>query len=812
MTRRFLALLLLAVLSAPLAGQENTERIVNERDSRSHDYDLVHQRIELSGFDWDSLGFRGRVTTTLRALRPGFDSVVLDAGELLDIRSVATPGGKTPLRWEHVGDSLIVHLERGRAFGDTVRFTIEYHGRVRNGRGLTFIAADSLPPARPRQLWSQGEAMDNHLWFPTYDFPNDKATWEMAVTVPAGYTAVSNGALVSDRTSRQGSRTMTWRQGEPASTYLASIVVAPLARLADRWKGRPVEYYVYREDSARAHALFEITPDMIEVFSGLTGVDYPWPRYAQTTVADFFGGMENVGATTLVDWIPTGAAYADRPWYRHILIPHELAHQWFGNYVTTANWANMWLNEGFAEFMPGQYWGRRLGVHAMEEYYLDEYEQFMRIDARRRMPLASLGSNNIYPKGALVLRMLQQYLGDERFWLGVRRYLTDHALDVATTDDLRQAFRAATGENLDWFWEQWVYRAGYPQLNVSAVWDSASASLSLQVEQTQRDTLPVDRSGTRFTVPEAFRLPLSIRVGTAGGDVTEKVWLDQRQQEVRIAGVTDRPTMVILDEDNAVLKELTFDQPVDWLANQLRNDPNLWNRDWVIGQLARRRQSPEAGAALAAAATGADYFHTRAQAALALSGVADEAAGGALLAALSDTSAQVRAAAAQAMGERGDAGAVPALRRRWNADSSETVRAQALLALGRLAPEEARGLILEGLASTSYLDVIAEAATQAVMERGDTTLLGELDQAAGRVRLAMVALGVFGARGHEQALDLLDRHLLSSRATIRHRATEVYRNIVPDSIARVRLTAIRPVVTDETTRREIDGLFARSGQ
>jgi len=812
MTRRLLALLLLAGLSGSLAGQENTERIVNERDSRSHDYDLVHQRIELSDFDWDSLTFRGRVTTTLRALRPGFDSVILDAGELLLIRSVATTGGKTALRWEHVRDSLIVYLERGRAFGDTVRFTVEYDGRVCNGRGLTFIPADTLPPARPRQLWSQGEAMDNHLWFPTYDFPNDKATWEMAVTVPAGYTAVSNGALVSDRTSRKGSRTMTWRQEQPASTYLASIVVAPLARLANHWRGRPVEYYVYREDSTRARALFEITPDMIEVFSSLTGVAYPWPRYAQTTVADFFGGMENVSASTLVDWIPTRAAYADRPWYQHVLIPHELAHQWFGDYVTTANWANMWLNEGFAEFMPGQYWGRRLGVHAMEEYYLDEYGQFMRIDARRRMPLASLGSNNIYPKGALILRMLQQYLGEERFWLGVRRYLADHAFDVATSDDLRQAFRAATGENLDWFWEQWVYRAGYPRLVVSAEWDSASAVLSLQVEQTQHDTLPVDRSGTRFTVPEVFRLPLSIRVGTAGGDVTERVWLDQRQQEIRIEGVTGRPTMVILDEMNAVLKELIFDQPVAWLANQLRNDPNLWNRDWVIGQLARRRQSPEAGAALAAAATGADYFHTRAQAALALSGIAGEAASGALLAALRDTSAQVRAAAARAMGERGEAAAVPALWLSWGADSSEAVRAQALLALGRLAPAETGALLVEALASTSYLDVIAEAATQAVIERGDSTLLGELDRAAGRVRLAMVALGVFGARGHEAALDMLDRHLLSSRATIRHRAAEVYRNVVPDSIARARLTAIRPVVTDERTRREIEELLAGSGQ
>src|SRR2546422_3122324 len=100
----------------------------------------------------------------------------------------------------------------------------------------------------------------------------------------------------------------------------------------------------------------------------------------------------------------------------------------------TENWANMWLNEGFAEFMPGQYWGAKLGRHAEDDYYLDEYRQYRQIDARRRMPLAALGSNNIYPKGALVLRMLLRYLGPERFWASINVYLRRHALANATTD------------------------------------------------------------------------------------------------------------------------------------------------------------------------------------------------------------------------------------------------------------------------------------------------------------------------------------------------------------------------------------------
>src|SRR5690606_1587933 len=166
--------------------------------------------------------------------------------------------------------------------------------------------------------------------------------------------------------------------------------------------------------------------------SRLTGVPYPWPKYAQTTVADFFGGMENVSASTMIDWMPGPRAYADRSWYQHILIPHELAHQWFGDYVTTANWANFWLNEGFAEFLPGQYWRVKQGRHAGDDYYLDEYRQYLEIEGRRRMPLAALGSNNIYPKGALVIAMLRRHLGEERFWAGVQRYLRTHALGTAT--------------------------------------------------------------------------------------------------------------------------------------------------------------------------------------------------------------------------------------------------------------------------------------------------------------------------------------------------------------------------------------------
>lgn len=816
--RCLLLAFVLAGAASPLKGQtpaappvpparSNAELMANDHYTRSHDYDLVHERIEVSAFDWDSLGFIGHVSVTLRALRPAFDSVVLDAGSLLAIRAIRASGrtpGALPLRFDHLGDTLVVHLPKAVDFGDTVRFDIDYTGRVVNGRGLTFINRDTLKPARPRQIWSQGEDDNNHDWFPTYDFPNDKMTWELVATVPEGFTAISNGALAGARANRGGTRTFTWRQDRPSATYLVSLIVAPLVKLGDHWRQVPVDYYVYRADSALARPLFRVTPDMIDVYSRLTGIDYPWAKYSQTTVADFFGGMENVSATTLVDWLPDARAYADRPWYRYILIPHELAHQWFGDYVTTANWANMWLNEGFAEFMPGQYWNVKLGRAAAEDYYLDEYRQFLRIDQERRMPLASLGSNNIYPKGALVLEMLRKYLGDGPFWAAVHRYLQDHAYDVATSDDLRQAFLEATGENLDWFWAQWVYGAGYPEFLVSAVWDSAGQAVTVEVKQEQRDTLSADSTGLRYQVAEVFRMPVTIRVGTPAGDRVVRASLTERDQRIVVSDVAAPPTMVVFDDGNRVLKRLTFDQPTAWLATQLSRDSDLWDRSWVIEQLAGRKDDLVARNTLLQAASGSDYYLTRVQAIGALAGFQAYEVSAALVAALRDSSSQVRAAAATTLlSQTPTPEALAAVRRAWEDDTSYAVRAAALGTLAHLDPSNAQSLLRQALVTPSYQDAIADAALVGVVQSGDTTLLDDVKAAVGTTRNAAFVLGAFASRGNSRALGLLERQVYAMRASVRQQVLLAFRYTLPSALARERLTALLDGAPRPAIRAEI---------
>jgi aminopeptidase N len=797
-------LALAAAMSARLPAQSNAERMANDHYSRSHDYDLIHQRIEVSNFNWDSTSFDGRVATTLVSRRAGLDSVILDAGAKLVVKSVTAQSGT--LRTSRHGDTLVVFLSRPVGFGDTARFTITYHGVVDNGRGLTYITPEGRPH-RPRQIWSQGEDHDNHFWFPTYDFPNDKMTWEVVATVPKGMNAVSNGRLVSDVLARDGSRTVDWVQDKPSATYLVSLIVAPLAKVHDTWHTTPVDYYVYHEDSALARPLFKVTPDMIDTYSRLTGIDYPWAKYAQTTVADFFGGMENVSATTLVDWLPGPRNYQDRPWYVWILIPHELSHQWFGDYVTTENWANMWLNEGFAEFMPGQYWGRKLGARAEEDYYLDEYNQFMEIDRQRRMPLAALGSNNIYPKGALVLEMLKAYLGEQPFWAAVHRYLTDHAFDNATTDDLRQAVLKATGENLDWFWDQWIYQAGYPELTVTAKYDSTASALTLVVQQTQQDSSKADSTGLRYTTPAVFRMPLVVRVGTAAGDVTTRAELAHRQDTIVVRNVKSAPTMVVFDDGNAVLKRLTFDQPTAWLATQLQRDENLWNRHWVIAQLSQRSTDSAAVAALSRAATSADYFLVRAAALDALSDFPAAVALAPVRAAMRDTSAQVRAAAMEALGKIGGAQAAELARQAWTSDSSDEVRAAAVTAMALGDSANRRAVIMQALKTPSYRDAIEAAGFRLIARTVDTTLTDSVDARAGQHRFALHVLAALAAHGNGHALDLLVKRLDDERPYVRQWAVEAFRFTLPRAIGRPRLEAVSAGLKYADTRQAVADLL-----
>jgi aminopeptidase N len=193
MSSRLPCVLALLGFVPALPAQSNAERVLNGWYTPSHDFDLLHQRIEVRNFDWDSTSFDGRVVTTLASLRPGLDAIRLDMDRQLEVKSVTTPSGAA-LRFERPGDTLAVHsCSHPAAFGDTVRFTVDYHGRIEQGRGLYFFKEEPGRAHRPQQVYSGGGTDGNPRWIPTWGGPNDKETWELLATVPARLTVVSTG-------------------------------------------------------------------------------------------------------------------------------------------------------------------------------------------------------------------------------------------------------------------------------------------------------------------------------------------------------------------------------------------------------------------------------------------------------------------------------------------------------------------------------------------------------------------------------------------------------------------------------------------
>jgi aminopeptidase N len=770
-TRVLVSAILWLSAALPLPAQSNTDRFLTDQYTRSHDFDLVHQRIEVWGFSWDSLAFEGKVSTVLVARKPALADIVLDAGHRLEIRTVTQ--GKTALAFDRARDSLIIHLPHPAEFDDTLRFVIEYHGRVAQGQGLYFFSTES--GRWGRQVYSGGGTDGNPNWFPTYGGAEDKLTWEIVATVPRDLTVVSNGRLVRDRAGQRGLHTVEWAQEQPASSYLASLVAAPLVKLRDQWGKVPLAYYVARADSARARVVFGMTPRVLEVYGQLLGVPFPWAKYAQVTVADYFGGMENVSATTLADWIPDRLALLDAPWYTQVLIPHEVAHNWFGNYVTTANWASYWLNEGFAQFMVGQYWRVAVGEDASEEAYLSDYAQYVDEDGRRRMPLAALGSNNIYPKGSLVLRMLRLELGDRRFWAGVRRYLTRHAFANATSADLQRAFLDATGDNLSWFFDQWVYRAGHPEFAVAAAYDSAGRRLTLSVEQTQQDTLHADSTGLRYSVPAVFRGQVTVRVGTPAGDVVRVFPIRQRAETLTVADLPAPPTMVVFDDENRMLKALRFDQPTSWLATQATKAPNVWNRAWAVEQLSARSGDSAAGGALVAAVRGGADATIRSLAAQALSRFPAAVAFPGLAAAAQDASAVVREAAIRTLAAIRTPDALGLAQAAFAGESSYAVRAAAVTTIAQLDSAQARDVITRALAMPSYRSMIQTAALAAALHTEDASLVPTLEKRLGDQPLVAIALAWFATHGSSDAAQALARHRTDERAWVRRWVDAAFR-------------------------------------
>jgi aminopeptidase N len=702
--------------------------------------DVEHYRIELA-IHFDEKRISGTCAITVTPILDNVHSIELDAVDL-EIASVRDKDGDgAALEWSYDGKRLRVGFGRDLATGQRKTLVVAYAAHPR--RGLYFIAPDAAYPNRPRQVWSQGQDEDSRHWFPCFDAPNAKSTSELIATVPDRFFALSNGKLVEER-KEAGARRFHWRFDVPHSCYLITLAAGEFAEIQDRHGDVDVLYYVAPGREADARRALGRTPEMIELFGKRFGTAYPYNKYAQVCVAEFiFGGMENTTATTLTDNCLFDER-AGKDYDVEALVAHELAHQWFGDLLTCREWGQGWLNEGFATY--SEYIWRE-HAHGGDEAALelmDWADQYFGEDARRyRRPIVTnvyeepidIFDHHLYEKGGLVLHMLRRILGEGPFGKAIAHYVKKHRTGSVETRDLARAVEEATGRSLDWFFEQWIQKAGHPELKVDYAWDADAKLVKLTVKQTQK---------VEGDTP-LFRLPLEVRFRVKDADVTLPLEIKEPSDVFHFA-LPAEPTQAIFDTGQHILKRLELEKPKAlWLA-ELGGATLAADRIAAAKALAKHT-SDDVVAALAKALGSDGFWGVRAMCAETLGQIRSTTARAALVTALGATThPKARRAVAKALGElRHDDEAAAALERIVvGGDASYFVEAEACLALGRTRSPRAPEALRKALERDSYLDVVRQFAYRGLAEARDDTAIPVLIEAT---RLGRVSQGRRAAIG-----------------------------------------------------------------
>ncbi len=564
------------------------------QNAPERDYDLQHLAVTLT-INPASRSFTGSSANTLSPLKGTLSVIRLNCGTTLNILDCQVDG--KPATYTRTGEWLMIRPSLPIPAGAKTVVTLRYTGTDQNAAGfgggeggLHWIRPDANIPDHVG-LWTQGETDGNRNWAPTWDYPNDFTTTETTVTVPQEWTVIGNGVEVSNITNAQaGTRTVHWKMDLPHATYLLSLAAGPFDVKEDTWQNIPLRYVVPRGKGNLIPASFSDTGDMLTYFSKITGVKYPWPKYAQNAMYDFGGGMENVSASTLGSNSLTDA----RSGFRGMasLNSHELAHQWFGDYVTCSNWGDVWLNESFATFFQFLYFEHSRGKNAYDTEVNNAMQAYLAEARRYKRPIVTnfyanpdvMFDSHTYPKGGTVLHTLRRKIGDTAFFRGVNLYLTQNGHKPVETANLITAMNEATGKDLKPFFDQWVFKPGHPVLNYVWSYEDSAKQVVLTVRQ-QQDT----SDGTPLYNIE------NAQAGIIAGGKLVRVpapLTGQAEQVFRFPSPT-RPEAVLFDPDHDFLREMPS---LAWAVTELpaivESAPNGIDRTRAMQRLLDPKNGP----------------------------------------------------------------------------------------------------------------------------------------------------------------------------------------------------------------------------
>ncbi len=562
-------------------------------------YDVQHIKMDVK-LDLEKKTVDGKATTTIVPLSNGFNKFTVDAIGMnvkrIDLQKLTYTSGTKVLKFDYDKKKLTVYLDDNYSITDTIIYSV-YYSTTNPEKGLYFIQPSVSLPTKPYQVWSQGEGEDNRYWIPCWDYPNDMQTTEMIVTVDSKYQTISNGMMVEKKSNSDGTSTWQWVLNKPHVSYLIMLGAGQFDIVEDSWEGIPIHSYVPVGKYDWGKRAYVQSADIVKFFSEKIGFKYPWERLGQITVEDFiYGGMENTGA--IVYWDGTIYDEFTPPDYNAAgLLAHEIAHQWWGDVITCKNWNHIWLNESFATYFQMLYFEQLYGKDEFDYGVFRNGNNAMFADSvEARKPIVTrdgLGTNT-YDKGSVVLNMLRNLLGDEKFWKAMNIYITQNQFTCVTTSQLINAVHSAANPpdedhipfDYNWFFDQWVYSAGQPQFSVDYSYDKNSKELKFNTKQVQR----LDTSSI-------FKTIVPVEIITKKSSRTEMLDI-QVQSKTFSLTLDDEPLCVIFNKGNKVLSKVWFTKPKeDWLY-QLKNSTDAIDRITAIRGLKSFAEENDVVAAL----------------------------------------------------------------------------------------------------------------------------------------------------------------------------------------------------------------------
>jgi aminopeptidase N len=610
------------------------------RGSTQRVNDIIHTSLDVQ-FDWNKSQMRGKAAITAKPYFKPTAHLDLNARSM-DILSVEVydlgkttqtkmpPANQETLNSKKLNSSFkyendSVKIELGRVFNADEKYMVKINyvakpDEIKNGgssaisddRGLFFINPKGEQKNKMPQIWTQGETQATSAWCPTIDSPNEKMTQDIFMTVDSKYTTLSNGSLVSGKNNPDGTRTDHWKMDQPHSPYLMLMAVGEFKKVIDApWNGKEISYYVEKEYEPHAKAIFGNTKEMINFYSGVLGTPYPWDKYAQIVVRDYVSGaMENTTATLHGDFMvyQTTREMLDGK-KGEAVIAHELFHQWFGDLVTAESWSNLPLNESFAtygEYLWEEYKNGRdaADAHSYKSrmgYFQSSENQvnLIRFEYNNREDMFDAFS---YNKGGQVLHMLRKYTGDKAFFESLKLYLQNNRFKNAEIHDLRLAFEEVTGEDLNWFFNQWFLGKGHPELDIQKSYDAANKMVKLTVKQKQN-----------LTECPLYVLPVDIDIYAGGKKERHRIVIDQQQQEFSFKSETS-PDLVNFDAERQLLAIKTYTKSTEEFIFQYKNAPLFSDRYEAINNLKGKTEKQEVVDVFAFAAEKDPWFELRAAA------------------------------------------------------------------------------------------------------------------------------------------------------------------------------------------------------